>query len=131
MQIALYRQQLQDAAVARASKVVDDAHSKLNALGTEHKRVAADIEQADDQRSHAQDARERRVLEEEVLPRLKRHVQLITNDEEQWQAKSSDEEGQLKAEQVKLDALHQALDELDDALQHVGQRTAGNSAPGQ
>ena len=63
-------------------------------------------------------------MEEEVLPQLKKHLERIARDEEQWQAKSNEAEGQLKAEQVKLDALHNLLDELDRALQNVGRRTA-------
>src|SRR5437762_8115600 len=63
VQIALYRLQLQDVAVARATKLVDDARSRLNALATEHKRVVTDIEQVEDQRSRTQDSRERRVIE--------------------------------------------------------------------
>src|SRR5437868_7368492 len=106
VQIALYRLQLQDAAVARASKLVEEAHSKLNELSAERKRVATDTEQVEDRRNATQDAHERKVMEEEVLPQLKKHLERIARDEEQWQAKSNEAEGQLKAEQVKLDALH-------------------------
>ena len=40
VQIALYRLQLQDAAIARASKLVEGAHVKLSELAAERKRVA-------------------------------------------------------------------------------------------
>ena len=129
VQIALYGLQLQDAAVARATKLVDDARSRLNALATEHKRVVTDIEQVEDQRSRTQDPRERRVIEEEALPQLKKHLQQIANDEEQWQAKAGDAEGQLKAEQMKLDTLHSVLDQLDQSLRSVGLGSANAALP--
>src|SRR5258707_968027 len=88
VQIVLYRLQLQDAAVSRASKLVDDAHSKLSELATERSRVSADIQRADQQKDITQDARERKAIEDEVLPQLKQHVERIARDEEQWQARS-------------------------------------------
>ena len=129
VQIALYRLQLQDAAVARATKVVEEAHLKLNDLAAERKRLTANVELSEDQRGRAQDANERRRIEDEALPQLKKHLERIAHDEERWQAKGTEAEERLKAEQVKLDALHNLLDELDTALQNVGHRTATSSPP--
>ncbi len=122
VQIALYRLELQDGAVARATKLVEEAHAKLADLAAERKRVATQIEQGEGLRDHTQDAHERRVIEEEALPQFKRHLQRITGEEQQWQSKANETEGQLKVEQVKLDALHAVLDQLDQALQNVGRK---------
>jgi hypothetical protein len=127
VQIVLYRLQLQDAAVSRATKLVEDAHGKLSELATEHSRVLADMEHVDQQKDRTQDPRERKAIEDEVLPQLKQHMERIARDEEQWQVKSSDSEGQLKTEQTKLEALHNLLDELDLALQNVGRGTGLSS----
>ena len=124
VQIVLYRLELQDAAVSRATKLVEEAHSKLAEFATERTRVSADMQHANEQKDATQDAHERKVIEGEVLPQLKQHLERIAHDEEQWQAKSNDAEGQLKTEQTKLDALHNLLDELDHALQNVGRSSS-------
>lgn len=120
IQIALYRLQLQEAAVLRAAKLVEEAHSKLAELAAERKRVTSDIEQFEDLHSRTQDAQHRKVIEDEVLPQLKKHLERISQDEGQWQAKSGDAESQLKTEQTKVETLNNLLDELDRVLQNVG-----------
>lgn len=126
VQIVLYRLQLQDAAVSRATKLVEEAHSKLAELAAERRRVSAEMLRANEQKDATQDAHERKVIGDEVLPQLKQHLERIAHDEEQWQARSNDAEGQLQTEQTKLAALHTLLDELDRALQNVGRSTGIN-----
>jgi len=57
-------------------------------------------------------------------------VERIAYDEDQQQARTNEAEGQLKAEQVKLDALHSLLDQLDQALENVGHRSASTAPTG-
>lgn len=123
VQIVLYRLQLQDAAVSRTANLVKESQSKLAEFATERTRVSAEMERAGQQRDVTQDLHERKVIEDELLPQLKQHLERIAHDEEQWQAKNNDAEGQLKIEQTKLDALNNLLDELDRALQNVGRNT--------
>jgi hypothetical protein len=125
VQIVLYRLQLQDAAVSRATKLVEEGHSKLSELATDRSRVSAEMQRADQQKDTTQDMRERKLIEDQVLPQLKQHLERISKDEEQWQASSNDAEGQLKIEQTKLDVLHNLLDELDRALENVGRSSTG------
>ena len=120
VQIALYRLQLQDSTVARATKLVEDAKSQLAELVAERKRATVDMERAEDRRTRTQDPHERQVIEEEDLPQFKRHLEQLANHEEQWQARANEAERKLRAEQVKLNALHNQLDQLDQALQNVG-----------
>ena len=127
-QIALYRLQLQVAAVARAAAVVEETHSRLTQLQDAHRHFVTEIEQLDHQRDQAQDFQERRHIEEERLPRAKMSLEQNSHDEEQQQARLNEAEGQLKDEQVKLDGLHSLLDQLDQALENVGHATAICSA---
>jgi hypothetical protein len=122
VQIALYQLQLQDAAVGRAASRVEAAHAKLTELATMHKSQIELIGQMEHQRDQTQDLQQRKQIEEEYLPQLKKSVERIVLDEEQQQAKTSEAEGQLRAEQVKLDALHSLLDQLDKALENAGHR---------
>ena len=130
VQIALYRLQLQDAAVARASSVVEEAHAKGTELAAAHKHYVTEIEQNERRRDQAQDVQQRRQIEEEVLPRDKESPEQVAHEEERQQARTNEAEGQLKAELLKLDALHSLLDQLDQALETVGHRTAGTTPSG-
>jgi chromosome segregation ATPase len=117
VQIALYRVQLQDAAVARASRVVDDAHERLANIRAERQRIAEQAQRFDDDSS--QDAARRREIDE-VKKQLKLESDRLAKEEEQGQARASDAEAQLRSEQNKLDSLHDVLDQLDQALTKVG-----------
>lgn len=124
VQIALYRLQLQDAAVARVARIVDEAQTRLNDLSGARRRMVAELERLEEARTQSQDAHERKAIEEETLPELKRRLEQVGKDEEQWQARKSDADGQLRIEQGKLNELHTLLDQLDRALLSVGRTTA-------
>ena len=128
VQIALYRLQIQDAAVARASAVLEAAHSKLTQMQDAHRHFVTEIEQLEHQRDQAQDFSERRRIEEERLPRAKMSLEQVSHEEEQQLARTNEAEGELKGEQIKLDGLHSLLDQLDQALENVGHATASCSA---
>ncbi len=128
IQIALYRLQLQDSAVARAGRLVEDAHSKLAALATERRGIAAQLEQTQAQRNRTQDAQERKALEDEAIPQLKQHLEYLAAEEEQWQAKADEAEGKLNVEQRKLDDLHAVLDQLEHALQNLERKAENNTS---
>jgi chromosome segregation ATPase len=122
VQIALYQLQLQDAAVGRATSRVEAAHSKLTELAALHKNQIEVTGQIEHQRDQTQDIQQRKQMEEEVLPQLKKSVERVAFEEEQQQARTGEAEGQLRAEQAKLDALRSLLDQLDHALENVGHR---------
>ncbi len=119
IQIALYRLQLQDAALARATHLSDEAHLKLATVLDERKLVTAQIEQFQKMRENVQDDHERASIDE-VLPQLKQKVDGLAADEEQWTSKANDADSQVRTEQLKLDGLHTLLDQLDEALQNGG-----------
>jgi DNA repair exonuclease SbcCD ATPase subunit len=127
VQIALYRLQLQDAAVARAATLVEETRLKLTGLQDAHRHFVTEIEQSEHQRDQTQDFQERRQIEEDRIPRAKTTLQQISHDEEQQRAKLNEAEGQLKSAQIKLDGLHSLLDQLDQALENVGHARASAS----
>ena len=116
--------------MARAARLVEEAHSKLTELAAQHKDRVTAVELSERQRDQTQDLQQRRQIEEEALPHLKKSVERIAYDEQQQQARTNEAEGQLRAEQVKLDALHSLLDQLDQALENVGHRTASTTPSG-
>lgn len=120
VQIGLYRLQIQDAAVARASAVLEAAHSKLTQLQDAHRHFVTEIEQLEHQRDQAQDFSERPRIEEERLPRAKMSLEQVSHEEEQRLARTNEAEGELKDEQVKLNGLHSLLDQLDQRWKMLG-----------
>lgn len=121
VQIALYRVQLQDAAVARARRAVEDAHQQLAKATDERQHRSAQIRQIED--NPPQNADERRQMEE-VDKQFKLELERLSTQEQEAQARSSDAESQLRSEQNKLDSLHDVLDQLDQALTKVGRSEA-------
>lgn len=130
VQIALYRLQIQDAAVAHAAGLVEEAHRKLADLTAQHKDLVMEKERIEHERDQTLDLQLRRQIDEERLPRLKSSLEQIAHDEQQQHVRTNYAEGQLQAEKIKLDALHSLLDQLDQALENVGHRTASTVSPG-
>ena len=121
MQVVLYRLQLEDAAVMRASAALESARASLTKVTDERKHFADEVQRMEDARLHSQDAQQIKAIEE-MLPQSKRRIEQLANDEQQWQGKVNDAESALRVEQSKVEALHATLDELDQALQNVGRR---------
>ncbi len=119
VQIVLYRLQLQDAAVARASRTAQDAQEHLAAIRSNRQRMSEQMQRLEEDETQEP---ARRVEYEEARKQIKLELDRQTKDEQQWQSRSSDAEAQLRAEQEKLDSLHSLLDELDQALQNVGRK---------
>ena len=118
VQILLFRLQVQEAAVARMERRLDDARSNLTQTQLELKRLAAEIKLREDMQSNTQNPAERKELEE-VLPRLKAELESLKSTEQQLQARESESEQDLRAEQAKLAVLHGELDMLDKSLENA------------
>ena len=125
VQIVLYRLQLQDAAVDRATRAMEEAHTKLATVIEARTRAATQIQDLEERQGRTQNLnlQERKDIEE-AIPQLKRRTEQLAVDEEQARARASEAEGQLKVEQLKLDALHKLLDQLDQTLDNVGRKAA-------
>ena len=116
VQILLYRLQIQEGAVARAERRVDEARSALSQTQTEVKMMASGIKQIEDKVSNAQNAVERK-RQEDLLAQFKAGLESQENSEQQSQARESEAEQDLRAEQAKLNALQDQLDRLDKSLE--------------
>ena len=116
VQIFLYRLQIQQGAVERAQRRVDEARSTLSQTQTEVKMMGSTIKQIEDKISNAQNPAERK-RQEDLLPKFKSELESQQNSEQQSQVRESEAEQELRAEQAKLNALQDQLDRLDKSLE--------------
>jgi chromosome segregation ATPase len=116
VQILLFRLQIQEAAVARVERRLDEAHSSLMQTQFELKRLTSEIKLREDLQDNSQNPAERKELEQ-VLPRLKAEQDSLRNTEQQLQTRESEAEQDLRAEQGKLSALQGQLEILDKSLE--------------
>jgi hypothetical protein len=116
VQIFLYRLQIQERAVERAQRRVDEARATLSQTQTEVKMIAASIKDMEDKVSNAQNPVERK-RQEDLLAKFKAGLELQENSEQQSQARESEAEQDLRTEQAKLNALQGQLDVLDKSFE--------------
>lgn len=114
----LYRQQ---ALVDRASERAEEARNSLAQIQNERKRAEVVAKSAQDHLEHPDPGDDRKALENEAAF-YKQRLEELPGEEQQRQAKLSEAEEQLRAEQVKLDDLSAQLDELDKALKKAGSK---------
>jgi len=115
VQILLYRLQIQEGTVARAQRRADEARSALSQTQAEVKMAASSIKDTEDKVTNAQNPVERK-RQEDLLTKLKAYLESQENSAQQLQAKESEAEQELRAEQAKLNALQDQLDRLDKSL---------------
>ncbi|HYL10603.1 MAG TPA: hypothetical protein VEU31_07690 [Candidatus Acidoferrales bacterium] len=116
-QILVYRLQVQQGAVTRASQRLDDARAKLEAVQAQRKRDAAQIKRYEEfLRENTGNSADSKQIED-WLPRGKADLEALANQEQERQAKESECEDQLKIEEAKLNELQGLLDELDASLE--------------
>ena len=118
-QILFFRIQTQQAQVARASQRAEDARNKVADIQNERKNSEANAKAAQESLEHPDPRVDRTSLENEAAF-YKRRLEGLPGEEQQRQAKLSEAEEQLRAEQAKLDDLNAQLDELDKTLQKAG-----------
>ncbi len=116
VQILVYRLQIQEGAVARAQRRVDEARSTLSQTQTEVKMIASAIKQTEDKISNAQNPIERK-RQEDLLAKFKAELESQENSQQQSQTRESEAEQDLRTEQAKLNALQDQLDRLDKSLE--------------
>jgi chromosome segregation ATPase len=121
-QIALYRLQREDEAVARATQRVGDARTRLHQLGEDRDRKASDIEADTAAANHSDRPEFKQAFDEVELPRLKAELELLQKQERQARDEQAEAEQQLRDEQAKLDELDNLLNRYNAALEGVGQK---------
>ena len=125
-QILLYRLQGQEAAVARASQRLDEARELLTGAQGERRHLASEIKQHEDFISNTENPPTQRKAFENRLPEDKTRLESFENLEQQQQARETEAEQQLRAEEAKLSDLRDQLDRLDKALENAGRRLGGS-----
>jgi len=121
-QIALYRLQREDEAVAHAMQRLNDARSKSERLQTEKNNKALEIQQARNATSHSDNPNAQQNFEEVVLPTLKSQLEVLQRQEQQAKAQEAEAEQQLRDEQARLAGLNDLLDRYNNALEEVGRK---------
>ena len=104
-QIALYRLQRQDEAVARARERLNDTRSKLAEVVSEKSKKLIEIQGAKAAAGHLDSPNAQTHFEEVVRPGLNSELEMLEKDEQRARARESESEQQLREEQVKLDGL--------------------------
>ncbi len=116
VQIFLYRLQIQQGAVERAQRRVDEARSSLSQAQAEVKMAASSMRDTEDKITNAQNPVERK-RQEDLLAKLKAYLESQENSAQQSQTQESETEQELRTEQAKLNALQDQLDRLDKSLE--------------
>jgi hypothetical protein len=115
-QILLYRLQLSDAAMTRATQRADQASAHLIAVQQRHKNRANQIQSLEAQLNLPPDPSIKEKLPD-IIADFKREMESWAPDEQDAQARQIDAESQLRAEQAKRDDLEAALGKLDKQLE--------------
>jgi valyl-tRNA synthetase len=119
-QIALYRLQREDEAVAHATQRVSDARSRVTQLEEARNNKAQDIKQIRAAMNRSDNPNAPREFEETVLPQLTSELERLQKQEQQARAEQIEAEQQLRDEQTRLAGLNDLLDRYNNALEEAG-----------
>jgi hypothetical protein len=117
-QILLYRLQVQEAAVARASQHLNEERSRLTQTQDHRRQVAAGLKQNQESLDSDVDLSnpDNRKIVENAISRLKAELETLGVEEQQRQTAEMEAEEQLRNEQAKLSALEERVDRLEKDL---------------
>src|SRR2546428_11236927 len=121
-QILLYRLQVQEGAVARASQRLDDARAKLAETQSARKKLAAQIKSSEDFVSNTENSPGDRKQIEGWLPQGKARLESLESEEQQGQTREIEAEEQQRMEQAKLSGLQDQLDRIEKVLENLSQQ---------
>jgi hypothetical protein len=121
-QIALYRLQRQDEAVAHAQQRLNEARVRVVQAESDKDKKAIQIQSAKSATSHSEAPDAQAHFEEVVLPQLTSELEMLQKQEQQGRAQEAEAEQQVRDEQVKLDGLNDLLDRYNNALDQVGRK---------
>ena len=116
VQILLYRLNLEESAITRASQRLDQAKTSLTGIQMRRKNQADEVVAMEAELQRTQDP-----AQKERIPRniagLKKEIENWASSEQEAQSRLIDAESQMRAEQAKRDQLEAALDKLDKELE--------------
>jgi chromosome segregation ATPase len=120
-QILVFRLQLEEAAMTRATQRLDQAKSQLAAAQQRRKDMANQVQSMEEDLNRTQDANQKAQLPR-MIAGLKREVENWAVQEQDAQARQIDAEAQFRTEQAKREALEAALDKIDKQLEPTGRQ---------
>jgi len=121
IQVAMFRLQIQELAVAQASQRLDGIRSKISVAESARKHVADAVQTVQNLQNRRENPKERDEIEED-LRRLRKELELRAGEEQQLRMIESEAAAQLQAEQAKLTELQDRLDHFEKALDAPTQR---------
>jgi|SRR6516165_1253487 hypothetical protein len=121
-QIALYRLQRENEALARAMQRVADARSNVAKAESGKNQKTLEMDEGRAASTHTDNAKAQQIFEEVELPKLKAELELLQKQEHQARAEKAEAEQQFRDEQNKLDGLNDLLDRYNAALEDVGRK---------
>ena len=117
VQMLLYRVQLQDDAMKKATQRYDQVNAKLKDAERNHAEAVNALKAFEEKLASAQTPNERGALEEAVRE-MKRRVNMWSQDESGYRAAESAAGSDLRNEQAKLLEFQQRLDRLEQQLEN-------------
>jgi hypothetical protein len=127
VQIALYSLQLQDGAVARAAKRMDDAHAKCVNVQNEQDHEALDVRNLENALSVSTLKPEEKKDLENRLAFFKNQADARSVTLQTCQGTEAEATTQMQAEQAKLAELQSRIERLDKVLEKMAD--SGRSLP--
>jgi chromosome segregation ATPase len=115
VQIIMYRLQAQSALVDKASQRLDQARSECKQAQMQQKLVASQIERAETRKRNSQTGAAEQSAEQ-LIANLQSSLEMLMGQAQQCQPEEIDAENQFRAEQAKMNELHNQLDQLDQVL---------------
>jgi chromosome segregation ATPase len=122
-QIVIYRLHVQEAAVARASELLDETKAGLQQWRTQRSYQAVQIKRYEEMKDRTEDAAQRKQFDDEIAD-LRTQMEASVPEEQELQSKELELEQQLRIEQAKLDQLEGELDRLDQAVMNAALQMA-------
>lgn len=119
VQIALYKLQIQNAAVRRASRRADTMHDRCMREEDARQHMAADVQRIENVVAAGQMQENQAKDMQLQLADMKSKLDAQTAEAQNCQAAEAEASGQLQREQGKLTELQDRVDRLDDSLQKL------------
>jgi hypothetical protein len=115
-QIVLFRLRLQTDVVSRLTQKLDETHARVEQLKSDRVQTAARIKTTEDSLESTQDPSARKQMEV-ILAATKIHLENMASQEQEYEAKESEQTSQLRLEQAKLEDLEAQLEKIQKALE--------------
>lgn len=119
VQIVMYRVQTGASLLNRVTERLESARYRCNEAQAQRKMTSTQIQDAETRKRNSQDPSEQKAFEEQ-LRYLKLTIERLASEEPQCQVELVEAETQFRAEQIKMNDLHEQLDRLDKVLASQG-----------